>query len=250
SPMNTRYWHSEPRSLAAKATLWSNRCCSPNRSKAVSPFWFSSTSWAARAISRPPSSCTINRTPSPWSPLRTAASRSSNGLYAIPWFTRTASKPCCCELVFPSTYPISNPADPQPAMPSDKLEARAKRCWSRVREGGSMKTLVLRLSATAAAALLLTSAYTRMHSASVMADAANAFLASLTPEQRAQATFKFNDDERLNWHFIPRVRKGLPMRDMTGEQKQLAHALLAAGLSQQGYIKASSIMSLDQVLKV
>jgi len=113
-----------------------------------------------------------------------------------------------------------------------------------------MKTLVLRLSATAAAALLLTSAYTRMHSASVMADAANAFLASLTPEQRAQATFKFNDDERLNWHFIPRVRKGLPMRDMTGEQKQLAHALLAAGLSQQGYIKASSIMSLDQVLKV
>lgn len=113
-----------------------------------------------------------------------------------------------------------------------------------------MKTLVLRLSALCAGALLLTSAYTRMHSASVMADAANAFVASLTPEQRAQATFAFNADERLNWHFIPRVRKGLPLRDMTGEQKQLAHALLAAGLSQQGYIKASSIMSLDQVLKV
>jgi len=112
-----------------------------------------------------------------------------------------------------------------------------------------MKTLVLRLSAVAVGALLLTSAYTRMHSASVMADAANAFLASLTPEQHAQATFAFTADERLNWHFIPRVRKGLPLRDMTGEQKQLAHALLAAGLSQQGYIKASSIMSLDQVLK-
>ncbi len=37
---------------------------------------------------------------------------------------------------------------------------------------------------------------------------------------------------------------------MTPEQKQLAHALLAAGLSQQGYIKAVSIMSLDQVLKI
>jgi hypothetical protein len=37
---------------------------------------------------------------------------------------------------------------------------------------------------------------------------------------------------------------------MTSEQKQLAHALLAAGLSQQGYIKAVSIMSLDEVLKL
>ena len=37
---------------------------------------------------------------------------------------------------------------------------------------------------------------------------------------------------------------------MTAEQQQLAHALLAAGLSQQGYIKAVSIMSLDEVLKV
>lgn len=83
-----------------------------------------------------------------------------------------------------------------------------------------------------------------------MSDAAKAFLASLTPEQRTQATFQFTDDERLNWHFIPKPRKGLPLRDMTGEQKQLAHALLAAGLSQRGYIKASTIMSLDQILKV
>ncbi len=82
-----------------------------------------------------------------------------------------------------------------------------------------------------------------------MSDAAKAFLASLTPEQRAQATFQFTDDERLNWHFIPKPRKGLPLRDMTGEQKQLAHALLSAGLSQRGYIKASTIMSLDQILK-
>ncbi|HEX5230453.1 MAG TPA: DUF3500 domain-containing protein [Bryobacteraceae bacterium] len=113
-----------------------------------------------------------------------------------------------------------------------------------------MKTSVLRLFAIGVGVFLLTSAYTRMHSASAMADAAKAFLASLTPEQRAQATFQFNDQERFDWHYIPKDRKGLPMRDMTGEQKQLAHALLAAGLSQQGYIKAVSIMSLDQVLKV
>src|SRR5258706_7412140 len=83
-----------------------------------------------------------------------------------------------------------------------------------------------------------------------MADAAKAFLASLTPELRARATFPFTDqEERLNWHFIPRERKGVALREMTGAQKQLAHALLSAGLSQQGVIKAHTIMSLDQVLK-
>jgi hypothetical protein len=112
-----------------------------------------------------------------------------------------------------------------------------------------VKTSVLRLFAIGVSALLLTSAYTRIHSASVMTDAAKAFLGSLTPQQRAQATFQFQDDERFDWHYIPKPRKGLALRDMTPEQKQLAHALLAAGLSQQGYIKAVSIMSLDQVLK-
>jgi hypothetical protein len=113
-----------------------------------------------------------------------------------------------------------------------------------------VKTSILRLLAIGLGGLLLTSAYTRTHSASVMADAAKAFLASLTSQQRAQATFQFQDDERLDWHYIPKPRKGLALRDMTSEQKQLAHALLAAGLSQQGYIKAVSIMSLDEVLKL
>ena len=112
-----------------------------------------------------------------------------------------------------------------------------------------MKTAALRVAAAGVGLVLLTSAYTRIHSAAVMATAAKAFLASLTPEQRALATFQFQDEERLNWHYIPRVRKGVPLRDMTEEQKQLAHALLAAGLSQRGYIKAVSIMSLDEVLR-
>jgi hypothetical protein len=113
-----------------------------------------------------------------------------------------------------------------------------------------VKTSMLRLFAIGLGALLLTSAYTRMHSASVMADAAKALLTSLTPQQRTQASFQFTDQERFDWHYIPKERKGLALRDMTPEQKQLAHALLAAGLSQQGYIKAVSIMSLDQVLKI
>ena len=113
-----------------------------------------------------------------------------------------------------------------------------------------MKSTKLRLSAIAMSTVLLTSAYYRIHSASIMSDAATAFLNSLTPEERSRAMFPFNDDERLNWHFIPKPRKGLPLKDMTTAQKHLAHALLSAGLSQRGYIKAISIMSLDDVLRI
>ena len=100
------------------------------------------------------------------------------------------------------------------------------------------------------ATILLTAAYTKMHTSVIMADTAKAFLASLDPEQRAKATFQFQDEERFNWHYIPKERKGLPFKEMTPPQKHLAHALLSAGLSQRGYIKAVSIMSLDDVLRL
>jgi hypothetical protein len=83
-----------------------------------------------------------------------------------------------------------------------------------------------------------------------MCEAANRFLAALTPEQRARATFPMDDPERQNWHYTPVERKGLPLRDMSPAQRHLAAALLSAGLSQQGYIKAVTIMSLEDVLRV
>ena len=81
-----------------------------------------------------------------------------------------------------------------------------------------------------------------------MAAAANNFLTALTPEQKAKATFDFAGEERTNWHFIPRERKGLQIKEMTQEQRLLAQALLATGLSNRGYAKAVSIMSLEAVL--
>src|SRR5579884_4531460 len=93
-------------------------------------------------------------------------------------------------------------------------------------------------------------AHPQAPSASIMTETANRFLAALTPEQNAKATFPFDADERMNWHFIPKERKGLPLREMSPYQRHLASALLAAGLSQQGYIKAVSIMSLEDVLKM
>jgi len=113
-----------------------------------------------------------------------------------------------------------------------------------------MKHLCFRLAALTIGAILLTSAYYRINSSTVMTQAAQHFLASLTPEQRAKAAFGFQQDERMNWHYIPKERKGLPLLEMTPPQRALAHALLSAGLSQQGYIKAVTIMSLEDVLRV
>ena len=103
------------------------------------------------------------------------------------------------------------------------------------------------LALTLAFSLLL--APLRAHDATAeMSAAANNFLSALTPEQKAKATFDFAGEERTNWHFIPRERKGLQIKEMTQEQRLLAHALLATGLSNRGYAKAVSIMSLEAVL--
>jgi hypothetical protein len=88
------------------------------------------------------------------------------------------------------------------------------------------------------------------HAASLMTECAKRFLAALDDGQRGKATFAFDADERLNWHYIPKERKGLPLREMRPYQRHLASALLAAGLSQTGYIKAVTIMSLEEVLQI
>src|SRR6266496_4096065 len=73
--------------------------------------------------------------------------------------------------------------------------------------------------------------------ATEMAAAANRFLSALTPAQRTKAAFAFKADERLDWHYIPKDRKGLTIKEMSPEQRQLAHALLLSGLSQHATIK-------------
>ena len=81
-----------------------------------------------------------------------------------------------------------------------------------------------------------------------MVAAAQRFLVTLSPEQTTKAVFTLEDAERKNWHFIPRPRLGLPLKAMTPEQRLVAQALLATGLSSQGYSKALTVMSLEAVL--
>ena len=88
-------------------------------------------------------------------------------------------------------------------------------------------------------------------SARAMADAATKFVGSLSAEQKAKASFPFESDQLTYWNFIPTEtfpRQGLLMRDMTEAQRTAAHNLMKAGLSQRGYMTASSIMQLEELL--
>ena len=95
----------------------------------------------------------------------------------------------------------------------------------------------------------LTMAHQRTKSSDAMASAASNFLGMLSPEQKAKATYPVDDKERLNWHFVPRERNGLPLKEMDAAQRALAEALLTSGLSQSGYQKVANILSLEPVLK-
>ncbi|WP_254448766.1 DUF3500 domain-containing protein [Spirosoma rhododendri] len=82
-----------------------------------------------------------------------------------------------------------------------------------------------------------------------MQEEAEALLRLLTPAQRQQTVFRFDDEERFDWHYIPRERKGLPLRAMNAQQQQAARKLLQRCLSQDGYRKAEEIMALENVLR-
>ena len=84
----------------------------------------------------------------------------------------------------------------------------------------------------------------------VVAGAAGAFLATLDEPARNRAVYAVSDAERFDWHFVPRERNGLPLRDMTLEQRTAAHALLQATLSNQGYLKANAVIELERILGI
>jgi hypothetical protein len=87
-----------------------------------------------------------------------------------------------------------------------------------------------------------------------MAGAAEKLLDSLSADQKGKALFAFDDKERTNWWFVPLqekkkpLRKGLRMDQMSADQRQATLDLVKAGTSAAGYVKATTIMSLESIL--
>ncbi|MHC4976087.1 MAG: DUF3500 domain-containing protein [Planctomycetota bacterium] len=104
---------------------------------------------------------------------------------------------------------------------------------------------------TATLTLLLTPARAHAHDAppSPLSNHATTLIESLDDTQRQQCVLPLDDDNRLDWHYIPRDRKGLSIKTMTDDQRALTHNLLASALSSNGYLKATSIMQLEEVLR-
>lgn len=116
-----------------------------------------------------------------------------------------------------------------------------------------LTALRLTVAALLVSVLMGSALFASQRSAANMSNAAGQFLNSLSPEQRAKASFAFSSDDRLRWHFIPNEmfpRKGLMLKDMNAEQRRLADALLGTGLSSRGLIKVKAIIELEDVLKV
>jgi hypothetical protein len=82
-----------------------------------------------------------------------------------------------------------------------------------------------------------------------MTDAAAAWLDALSDEQRAKASFDFDDEaERTSWAYFPRNHAGLPLHEMDIKQQKLAHVLMSSALSLHAYAKVCAIMALESVL--
>ncbi len=76
---------------------------------------------------------------------------------------------------------------------------------------------------------------------------ARRFRDSLDPDMQAQ--YLFQDAERGNFHFFPIARRGVPLKSLGEDQRQLGYALISVALSHVGNQKALTIMSLGDYLR-
>ncbi len=82
--------------------------------------------------------------------------------------------------------------------------------------------------------------------------AAQAWLASLTPAQTLRTVFAVDDDEWRRWSNVDNglyTRQGVSLREMTAPQREAAMALMRTSLSATGLALSQAIMKTDQTLR-
>jgi hypothetical protein len=94
----------------------------------------------------------------------------------------------------------------------------------------------------------LSTAYRAPATARRMAEAARAFLETLSEAQMPHAHFPFDGDERYFWHYTPTLRSGLLIKVMSPPQRRAAMALMDSGLSERGAAEVRRIMALEPIL--
>jgi len=79
--------------------------------------------------------------------------------------------------------------------------------------------------------------------------AAERVLAALPPAAREKVARPFDDKDRLDWHYTPRSRNGVALKELDPQGRDAVHALLKEALSATGYQKAVNIIELELVLR-
>ena len=82
-----------------------------------------------------------------------------------------------------------------------------------------------------------------------MAAAANEFLKTLSAKQKNEIQFDFDEKERYNWHYVPKSRKGVPLKDLAEVQRKAAMDLLHTALSDTGFAKTTAVIQLEGILR-
>jgi hypothetical protein len=82
-----------------------------------------------------------------------------------------------------------------------------------------------------------------------LAAEAEAFLDTLDGRRLKAAVLPFDSAARFDWHYVPRRRPGLHLRDMDAGQRRAALKLVRTALSEAGFATAQGIMALEEVLK-
>jgi hypothetical protein len=87
-------------------------------------------------------------------------------------------------------------------------------------------------------------------STQTMREAAEAFLDSLSAEQRAKTLFPIDTDEWRRWSNIhpTLMRHGTPLFEMNDHQQDCAFALMRESLSQNGFEEALNVMHLNETV--
>ena len=121
------------------------------------------------------------------------------------------------------------------------------------------KHAVLRLVALLVCAGAMTAAYHATKPETLMAKSATLLVESLNRMQRSYTVFPFASSHRGEWHYFPEggftaeygyVRNGITFNQMDPKQAHFANALLGAGLSSAGFVKAKKVMALEEIVRV
>ncbi len=102
------------------------------------------------------------------------------------------------------------------------------------------------------ASLIVTHSYCQDNNTEIRKSVAS-FVDGLTPLQKKRALVGFADTMRTEWNNLPvglRARVGINIGSLTDVQRKSLHRILSAALSSQGYLKATGVMHMDNLLNM